>query len=70
LTCCVASAIASLPITSGAFLVHWLRAWMLSWATMMPVVLLAAPWIRVMVASLIRDDDNPPRPSPPVQPPE
>lgn len=53
LTCLVASGIASAPLlTEGHFLLHWLQSWLIAWATMLPVVLLAAPGIRRLVQSL------------------
>ena len=46
-TCSIAAAIASLPfIKEGAFLQHWFRSWGVSWLTMLPVVVVAAPLIR------------------------
>jgi hypothetical protein len=46
-TCAIAAAIACMPlIREGAFLQHWFRSWTLSWATMLPVVVVAAPLIR------------------------
>jgi hypothetical protein len=56
LTCAIASAIASLPSPSThQFLSHWLLAWLVSWAAMLPVVLLAAPAIRLASLRLTRD---------------
>jgi hypothetical protein len=53
LTCAIAAAIASLPfVGDGLFMKNWIRSWMLSWAMMLPVVLLAAPFIRRLVDSL------------------
>ncbi|CAN5424606.1 DUF2798 domain-containing protein [soil metagenome] len=53
LTCAIAAAIASLPlIADGLFVKNWLRSWMLSWAMMLPVVILAAPFIRRLVEAL------------------
>ena len=57
LTCLVASAIASYPaLETGSFLRHWLLAWLISWATMLPVVLLAAPMIRAAVNALTKEE--------------
>ncbi len=54
LTCFVAAGIASLPMfEAGAFIEHWLMAWLISWMTMLPVVLLAAPFIRALVERLV-----------------
>jgi hypothetical protein len=56
LTCLVAAGIASYPDTGTArFVEHWLAAWLISWLTMLPVVLLAAPVIRTFVHHLTRD---------------
>jgi Protein of unknown function (DUF2798) len=47
LTSLIAAAIASLPlVTVGQFLAHWLLSWFISWITLLPVVVLAAPMIR------------------------
>jgi hypothetical protein len=55
LTCFVAAAIASLPfLGTGTFLAHWLLAWVISWATMLPIVLAAAPVIKRLVEALTR----------------
>jgi len=56
LTCLIAAAIASLPATSlPVFVEHWLASWLLSWATVLPVVLLAAPAIRSFSMRLTRE---------------
>ncbi|MGB0955850.1 MAG: DUF2798 domain-containing protein [Panacagrimonas sp.] len=58
LTCLVATAIAlsSQPIASIAhFARDLLYAWALSWATMLPVVMVAAPAIRNMVNRMTYD---------------
>jgi len=53
LTSAIAAGIASAPfIAESAFLEHWLSAWLIAWATMIPVVLLAAPLIRRVVHAL------------------
>jgi hypothetical protein len=47
LTCLIAAGIASLPlVTLSQFLIHWLLSSLVSWLTMLPVVVLAAPMIR------------------------
>jgi hypothetical protein len=47
LICAIASAIASFPfLAMGSFAVHWLQSWLISWLLMLPVVLIAAPFIR------------------------
>lgn len=59
LTCLVAAAIATLPfLSAGDFLYHWLLSWLVSWTTMMPIVLLAAPRIRVMTLLLTCEDST------------
>ena len=53
LTTAIATAIASLPfLEDSTFLLHWLGAWVVAWAAMTPVVLLAAPVIRRLVEAL------------------
>jgi len=50
LTSEIAAAIASAPFfAESAFMAHWLSSWLIAWATMIPVVLLAAPIIRRVV---------------------
>jgi hypothetical protein len=50
LTCAVAAAIATTPHALDlAFAGRWLNAWALSWVSMLPVVVLAAPMIRRVV---------------------
>ena len=50
LTCLIAAGIASYPESTVArFVQHWMIAWAISWVTMLPVVLLAAPYIRALV---------------------
>jgi hypothetical protein len=57
LTCAVAAAIASLSFAgSGAFFVHWIQSWLVAWATMIPVVLLASPFIRRVSDALTSDE--------------
>lgn len=52
LTCLVAAGIASYPDSDTAsFIAHWL----ISWLTMLPLVLLAAPAIRALVNHLTRE---------------
>ena len=46
-TCAVASAIASKQfVAEGTFVSHWLHAYFFSWVAMLPVVVVAAPFIR------------------------
>lgn len=55
LTCAIVAAIASAPfLETGTFILHWLSAWIIGWMTMMPVVLVAAPFIRRAVNLLTR----------------
>lgn len=57
LTCAVAAAIASLSFArSGTFFVHWIQSWLVAWATMIPVVLLASPFIRRVADALTVDE--------------
>ncbi len=56
LTCLIAAAIASYPLlASGQFLRYWLVSWLLAWATMLPIVVLAAPVIRSIADFLTRE---------------
>jgi len=56
LTCLIAAAIASYPEPSVArYVEHWMIAWAISWMTMLPVVLLAAPFIRALVNHITCD---------------
>jgi hypothetical protein len=57
-TCAIAAAIASAPFThNGNFISHWLKSWIIAWATMIPFVLLATPLIRRAVDVLTRERD-------------
>jgi hypothetical protein len=57
LTSLIAAGIASAPfLNDGSFLKHWLGSWILSWAMMLPIVLLAAPRIRSLAQLLTRDE--------------
>ncbi|AUT75966.1 GNAT family acetyltransferase [Paraburkholderia hospita] len=47
LTSGIAAAIASISfLKGGMFVPHWLTSWGISWLTMLPVVVTAAPFIR------------------------
>ena len=60
LTSFVASGFGSLPLLgSDAFWPSWLKAWGLSWLVMLPLVLLAAPFIR-KAATLLTRERTPP----------
>jgi hypothetical protein len=62
LTSLVAAGIASLPLLqAGDFLNHWITSWLVSWAAMLPVVLLAAPSIRRLCHWLTQDETHEPR---------
>lgn len=54
----VATAIAAgqLATPDMHFVRYWLSCWLLSWATMLPVVVLVAPLIQRIVASLTEGD--------------
>lgn len=57
LTCAIAAAIASVPLTmSGNFVAHWLQSWLFSWLLMLPVVLFAAPIIRRLTDAMTREE--------------
>jgi hypothetical protein len=56
LTSAVAAAIAHFPDSPGTFLGHWLRSWVLAWIAALPIVLLAAPVIRKIVAYMTNED--------------
>jgi hypothetical protein len=55
LTCAVATAIAALRMPAGMPAMTWISSWLIAWATMIPVVLLAAPLIRKAVDAVTRD---------------
>jgi hypothetical protein len=57
LTCLIAAGVASLPlVTMSQFVVHWLLSWFASWIVMLPVVILAAPFIRSISVHLTRGE--------------
>jgi len=57
LTSAIASAIASIALLSeGRFLSNWLPAWLGSWLVMLPIVILAAPFIRRLAHALTREE--------------
>jgi Protein of unknown function (DUF2798) len=57
LTSFVAAGIASAQsIATGSFVWNWLISWLVSWIAMAPVVLLAAPAIRLLSLALTRDE--------------
>ena len=57
LTSLIAAGIASVPsLASGNFWRNWLLSWLVAWAAMLPIVLLAAPAIKSLSLALTRDD--------------
>lgn len=57
LTSTVAAAVASASFyKEGLFLSYWLRASLLAWLIMLPVVIFAAPAIRRLTEMLTRED--------------
>ncbi|MDX3967414.1 MAG: DUF2798 domain-containing protein [Bradyrhizobium sp.] len=60
LTSLVATGIASLPASGPMMFVrHWMVSWLIAWAAMLPVVLLAAPAIRAFSLRLTREESDP-----------
>jgi hypothetical protein len=58
ITSAIAAAIASAPfLGNSTFITHWLSSWLIAWATMMPIVLLAAPVVRRLVYALTIDSE-------------
>lgn len=56
-TCAIAAGIACVPfMATGTFIIHWLQSWFVAWILMLPVVLFAAPTIRILTQVLTRDD--------------
>jgi amino acid transporter len=56
LTSLIAAGIASFPsATVLQFLGHWMWSWLIAWAVMMPVVILAAPFIRTVSIALTHE---------------
>ena len=56
LTAGIASGVANVHLVEeGTFVLNWIGSWLTSWAVMVPIVLLAAPAIRRMVASMTYD---------------
>ncbi len=57
LTSLIAAGIASLPAEGAMlFIRHWMVSWLLAWAAMLPLVLLAAPAIRTVALLLTREE--------------
>ncbi|MDA9463961.1 DUF2798 domain-containing protein [Bradyrhizobium sp. CCBAU 53415] len=60
LTSLVATGIASFPAGSAMIFVrHWMVSWLIAWAAMLPVVLLAAPAIRAFALRLTQVESDP-----------
>jgi hypothetical protein len=58
ITCAVAAGIASTPfMETGSFAVYWAKTWAISWISMLPVVIFAAPFIRALVDRFVRDSE-------------
>jgi len=56
LTSLIAAGIASFPApTILQFLGHWVWSWLIAWVIMMPVVMLAAPFIRTVSIALTHE---------------
>jgi hypothetical protein len=56
LTSLIAAGIASFPSPSILqFFGHWVWSWLIAWAVMLPVVVLAAPLIRTASIALTRE---------------
>jgi hypothetical protein len=59
LTCAVAAGISNAPFFySSTFASQWTNSWLISWALMTPVVLLAAPLIRYAVGLMTRSSGD------------
>ena len=57
LTSLIAAGIASVPAGNALdFLAHWMASWLIAWAAMLPIVLLAAPAIRAFSLRLTREE--------------
>ena len=53
----VGAAIPIFPATGATvFLAHWMVSWLIAWAAMLPIVLLAAPAIRAFSLRLTREE--------------
>ncbi|MGT2434710.1 DUF2798 domain-containing protein [Bradyrhizobium betae] len=60
LTSLIAAGIASFPAASTMiFDGHWMVSWLIAWATMVPIVLLAAPAIRAFALHLTQEESDP-----------
>ena len=60
LTSLIAAGIASFPADNAmTFAAHWMASWLIAWAAMLPVVLLAAPAIRAFALLLTEEERDP-----------
>jgi FtsH-binding integral membrane protein len=56
ITCAVA--VASIPfVETGSFAIYWAKTWAISWISMLPVVIFAAPFIRALVDRFVLDSE-------------
>lgn len=56
LTCAIAAGISTMRAPNLEALEHWVSSWLISWAVMLPVVLVAAPAIRRLTDLVTRPD--------------
>ncbi|KFJ92869.1 hypothetical protein JF55_05350 [Pseudomonas sp. 1-7] len=58
ITCAIATLIAIPKGTNFEdFVLHWSNAWLIAWLSLVPVVLLAAPWIRRLTDLVVKDEE-------------
>ena len=58
LTSSIASGIASASfIQDGSFFSHWIQSWLVSWILMLPIVIFAAPGIRILAHFLTSESE-------------
>lgn len=55
LTSGVASLVASMPQIAEGNMSHWLKSWLIAWALMLPLVILAAPSLQRIARLLTRE---------------
>ena len=57
ITCAVASGISSYgAVALEQYLEYWFRSWIVSWILMLPVVVLASPYIRKLANKFTHND--------------
>ena len=57
ITCAVASGISSYgAVALEQYLEYWFRSWIVSWVFMLPVVVLASPYIRKLANKFTHND--------------